>query len=665
MINPPRRRTPSSFLAVIFLLLTAGLLPLRALEPNDWKYRQPLAVPQPGVLKFALPPETLGLARAGLDDLRLLDPAGHEVPFVFTAPAPAVPPAVRAPASFHASLLPTATELFVETGTLAPLEAVTFSTPASHFLKPARLEISSDGAKWESLAEATAVFRQFGAEHVRFALGHRSAAYIRLTLDDSKNHPVPFTGASLEIAGAISPEITTAIPVRIVRREEFAGETVLTLDLGGAHVPLASVAFVTSEPLFARTVTFATRELRDENAVSRSLAHGSIWRVSADGVRASERLDVPTDFTTSSRELLVHIANGDSPPLPIDSVTAHQRPVWLVFRAAQSGTYTLLTGNPQVLAPRYDLATLATALRDTPPSPLTIGPAELNQSFHTPDLLADAPILGAAIDPTPWLYHKSVQIASAGVQQLELDLDVLAHSQRDEGDLRLVRDDHQVPYLLERTNLSRNTALEFHPVSDPKHPALSRWQVMLPRARVPFTRLTLTSSTAVFQRQLKFFERVPAERAGESNERLLAWIEWSHTPAEARVLSVDLAAAIDGESFFIEADNGDNPPITLTSVQATYPVVRLLFRSEAAGLTLYYGNTAVPAPRYDLALVAAPILAAEKSTAILGPEQGAASGEHASTFAGLRTGPIFWTVLTLVVLALLAIVAKLLPAAPK
>src|SRR4051812_42910340 len=41
----------------------AAFAPLRALEPNEWQNRQALAVEQAGVLKVALPPATLDLAR--------------------------------------------------------------------------------------------------------------------------------------------------------------------------------------------------------------------------------------------------------------------------------------------------------------------------------------------------------------------------------------------------------------------------------------------------------------------------------------------------------------------------------------------------------------------------------------------------------------------------
>ena len=86
-LHHPSRDLVAAVMAALFVLCASA----RALEEVAWKTRQVLAIDRPGVLKIALPPETLGLARPGLEDLRLVDPAGREVPFVFTLPSPAQP----------------------------------------------------------------------------------------------------------------------------------------------------------------------------------------------------------------------------------------------------------------------------------------------------------------------------------------------------------------------------------------------------------------------------------------------------------------------------------------------------------------------------------------------------------------------------------------------
>jgi hypothetical protein len=221
-----------------------------------------------------------------------------------------------------------------------------------------------------------------------------------------------------------------------------------------------------------------------------------------------------------------------------------------------------------------------------------------------------------------------------------------------------------VPYLLERPALARPLDLPLSGANDPKQPRVSRWQIKLPRAGLPVGRLTLSSPTALFQRHLRVFERVADDR-GNNYDRSLAAVDWSHTPTDRRTLTIPLSLVATTDTLLVETDNGDNPAIVLGSVTATYPVTRLLFKADAAPLALHYGNRQIAPPRYDLSLVATQILAAEKNIATLGPEEKTKSdGWTKTALGGGRAGIIFWAVLGVVVIALLVIVAKLLPKPP-
>jgi hypothetical protein len=79
---------------------------------------------------------------------------------------------------------------------------------------------------------------------------------------------------------------------------------------------------------------------------------------------------------------------------------------------------------------------------------------------------------------------------------------------------------------------------------------------------------------------------------------------------------------------------------------------------------LFYGNPSASAPRYDLSLVAAQLLAADKPDASAGAEE---QLKKASWRAGQKPGKggvVFWGILALVVVVLLVIISKLLPKSP-
>ncbi len=633
------------------------LTPLHAADFAEWKFRQTLRVEAAGLITFVLPPETLDAARADRGDLRLLDPAGREVAFAI---APVANPrnAAKAPRSFRTTLGAEKTEIVIETGD-AESPSLTLATPASRFVKRARIETSPDGTTWQLAGEGALLFRENGASDLAV---RAPAAFIRLTIDDTRSPPVPFTGALL---AARAPPAAPDLPlgVRIVRREEFAQETVLTVDLAAAHTPLVLLRIATDSRLFNRTVTVGARELGGRDPIERTLATGAIYRLSPDGEADVRQTAVPLHFIAPARELIVHIHNGDSPPLPINGVEITRRELRGHFDATMPGDYALLTGHPQIAAPRYDVASLRLGAI-TPVNLLVPGPLTPNPGHRTPDALAGTSLLGAALDVAPWRFRKAVRVAAAGVQQLELDLDVLAQAQRGLADLRLVRDGAQVPYLLERPNLSRALELTAKAAEDPKRPRTSRWEIALPRAGLPVTRLTLASPTALFQRHLRVFETTDDGR-GNRHERTLASGDWSHTPEDKRSLTLTFTTPPLTATLFLETDNGDNPPIALGAVTAAHPVVRLLFKTDAAPVALYYGHAQAAAPRYDLALVAGQILAATKEAATLGAEEQArAEGWAKGALAGARGGVVFWAALALVVIVLLIVVAKLLPKAP-
>ena len=126
----------------------------------------------------------------------------------------------------------------------------------------------------------------------------------------------------------------------------------------------------------------------------------------------------------------VLIKNGNSPPLPISAVRVERRPVYLVFLARRPGIYHLLTGNAQCDAPQYDLAALGHESerrgRFTDQSSAAIGQPGFSRagSFaRSRSNRRGARRFGLEIP------QAREDFQARGAQQIELDLDVLAHAQ--------------------------------------------------------------------------------------------------------------------------------------------------------------------------------------------------------------------------------------------
>jgi hypothetical protein len=632
--------------------------------PADWQHEQPFNVPASGLVKLSLPVETLDAARPALEDLRLCDDAGNEVPYLIEHPVPVVK-VVQNVKSFHISLTPSNTAIVLETGLTQPLDDVTLETPARSFLKPVRIEGSTDLKRWQPLEQGQPIFRQpdgVNRLHVSFPAG--TWPWLRLTVDDQRTPPIPFTGAHIRVA-VTEPAPTEWLPVTIAERDENPGETRLALNLGAANLSLTAVQIETAEPLFTRHVTFAVPQVSEDTIHEQTIGQGVIYRVAVEGQPAAESLLAPLESQVRSRELLLFIHNQDSPPLPITAVRVERRPVYLVFLARQAGAYHLLTDNGQCAAPRYDLAALDMNLKTVAVAPIKLPPPVNNPDYRSPEVLPGIEATGAALDVTAWKFRQPVKIARAGAQQLELEPDVLTHAQSGFQDLRLLHGSNQVPYILERTSISRSLAPTVTATNDTKDPKLSRWIIKLPQSRLPVTRLSCVTQTALFQREVTLYEELADER-GEKYRHNLGGASWVQTPdRKSREFFLTLDSPPQSDTLFLETHNGDNPSVELEKFQLFYPATRILFKAGPDDeLFLYYGNPRADAPRYDLSLVAGQLLSADRTIAAPGTEQQLRKSSWREHEIPGQGGVVFWGILALVVVVLLVIISRLLPKSP-
>ena len=636
---------------------------LDATTSNECRFSQSIDVPAPGLVRVNVPPETLNAARPDLADVRVTDSAGREVLYLIDRPMPRRESTLRSQELITA-LEPTATRITLTTGTTSMLKGVTFETPPGlEFIKAVMVEGSHDGATWLQLATDKPIFRMAdGAANPSVSFSEGVWESLRLTIDDSRTPAVPFTGVLLEVAETNAP--AEPLPLTLKTRDESFGVTRLSLDLGAMNLTVASLGIETTDPLFVRPVTIAVPELANDNIRERTVCTGSVYRVDFNG-KVESQVEIPIDRQILGRELIVLIDNGDSPPLVINAVHGSRRVTNLLFFAREASRYQLLSGNSQCAAPRYDLSELDDQLKNAGATEGRAGPLIANADYKQPDNLAALPLTGAKIDVAAWKFRKPIQFSKPGAQQIELDPDVLVRTARDQRDLRIVVEDQQLPFLIERPSISRALPLASAPADDPKKPRLSRWSLKLPQAGIPITRITCAADSALFQREMRLWEEATDNR-GDKFPRELGHAAWKKVPGETtRDFAIHLDVAPRGDTLFLETDNGDNPAITLHDFRGHYPVTRVIFKTPSDStqpIWIYYGNSGAASPRYDVALIADQLLRAERTPATLGRQEDMHSKSERiiQTLSGSSLY-IFWGVLGVVVIGLLVLVSRLLP----
>ena len=185
--------------------------------PAEWQHEQHFDVPAPGLREAESAHGNARCRAPGLEDLRLYDDAGREVPYLIERPKPAGK-VIQAAKSFQVSVNAATTVLTLETGLAQPLDGVTLETPAAAFLKAVQIEGSADGQRWQTLARGQPIFRQpGGVSQLRLAVPAGIWPWLRLTVDDQRSQPIPFTGARVH-AAAVEPVPADAVPVTIAAR---------------------------------------------------------------------------------------------------------------------------------------------------------------------------------------------------------------------------------------------------------------------------------------------------------------------------------------------------------------------------------------------------------------------------------------------------------------
>jgi len=645
--------------ALAFALVAAGT-PLD--EWSAWDHQQRVRTDEAGLARIDLGLATLDAARADLADLRLIDTDGHEVPYAIRRPSKT--PSRLADADVTVRAEHDLTVLRIDTRTSEPIAAVRLRTPAPEWIKTARVEGRRDGGRWQPIVAGVRIFRLLdGAADLEIELvdDHRDAvawSRLRVALDDRRSGPIPVVGARLVLAASDSPAEETH-PTVIIERSERPHESRLRLRLPAHNLRVAAVTLETEEPLFTRRVQLLARSIVDGEIRERRLQDGTLFRV-AIGQESCDRVRLDIDQPVAERELVLVIQGGHGAPLSIDGVTVHLLPTELLFHRSAASDLRLLVGNPAASTARYDIASLVDRIGQ-PTVTAASDPLATNPSYVAGDGPNEIPLVAGAMPENGWRWRKLVRVHSPGAQSLELDLAVLAHAAPDQRDLRVARGRQQVPYVIDRTPRTRVLDVTPDPIAADS-PRASRFKLALPRSGLPITHLTCTASDPLFRRAV-VLDGERADRRGATRPVRLAQATWTRRPGDHRKpLSLALSGRrIATDRLLLEIDDGDNPPLELTSCELHVRTARLLFRaSPGADLWLHYGNPHVSAPRYDVALIADRLLDARPQRATLDVEI-----EHAPPrwWSADADAPGIWLWLSLgaAVVVFLVVIARLLP----
>jgi hypothetical protein len=364
---------------------------------QHWRYSRAIDLPateSPRLVTVKLPQDIYAHAAPELDDLRVIDERGAEVPFALrTEVGVQHPAALRGATILENSFAPGHyTQLVLDFKNVADFHSsIQIDTAQPEFMEWVEVAASDDAKVWRIVQERAPIFRFPREGHsgtTMVSYSPTNARYLRLRiLDGGKQFPVTSARIMLNPVAKLQREPLRAsfIPASSATPYETAWST----DLGAEYLPLSEVRFQVGPGEFVREVTIETSPDRSQWYEAGS---GEVYRF-AQGGRDCEQLTVPIAGPTG-RYLRVEIANGNDKPLPGVTPELYIATQQIAFDQNPGRSYRLLYGDTVAKTPQYDLSRRIDAQQIAAAFPAQTGSEEVNADW---------------VDPRPWTEtHKFV-----------------------------------------------------------------------------------------------------------------------------------------------------------------------------------------------------------------------------------------------------------------
>ena len=317
-------------------------------------------LPRTGKVVVALDGSVYDAARADLSDLRILDEAGREVPFLLDRPPDEPDEEYRLARVMSRRAGPGSTmTATLDFGSPFLKRELVLSLSGDHF----RRRVVVEGRyrfeqEWDPLADGL-VFASVDPAPARYetvALTENNHPFLRVTVHGGPEDtgPADVLEAWSRPRGRRRPREASLAPSLKSERDAAGRQTVLTLDLGGRHQPYLAVILDVADREFWRGAAVEAWDQGHPGVPSawRSQGQGALYRL-VDGPepRESVRLDV----TGRGRLLRVRLNDLGGAPLDVRGATVRVPVEHVVFDAEPGHRYRLTYGRGDRRAPSFEI----------------------------------------------------------------------------------------------------------------------------------------------------------------------------------------------------------------------------------------------------------------------------------------------------------------------
>ena len=616
----------------------------------SWKIRADIQVKQPGLVESVLIPELHERLADGSLDLTFAGPDGNPRAFelYWLEPESRISMDIK-PVRFEFK----GTNAFEWEGSNASklnADTIVIEMGDSRFVSKVTVEGYVKN-RWMTLKLNEAIFRTRNQSSAELSItsGTYSRIRLRFTGFDEK-YETKFTPVTKVTLLGTKPgrnyiKRTLSVKTELVQLGE---ELEIRAILPGSGLNIGTVHFSTLAQFQGYwKIGYETIKQGEQTFVR--VKQGKIPYVS--GMKQSVAIDLKRDWP--SRSLVIKLDTkgkyvGDILNFEVDLLLPR-----FIFYADLPGQYTAMHGKGQPVS-----------IRDVPGDTkrtvnqlLQFSNPTANVHWKSMHVTEKFQIKGGPFDDTGYAWNSLISISRPGYYRLILNQDASHEKNRN---IRVVKNNIQVPFIygrnkLQQVNLTDASSLEYN-----KEDNQSIITVHLPHVSEHWSRIILQSS-GIFQRLLQFEIPKPVNM-GWQEWTSKYWLNDTKGPTKMRLPFNRFPS--DQDRFRIIINHGDNSPIEISGIEATYTSPTILFLAyEVGDYHVYGGNTEANLPEYDLTLVQSFLLEEIPDMINMGAIHKFQSSNWKDGFFNLFRGKNWglYIVLGLVTIVLLVLIYMLFP----
>lgn len=358
------------------VLAAAAALPA---QWNSWQWYSAVVPSRAVMQQVSLPPPVLGKAQAGLQDLRVIDYRGDQVPYALVMHRGSGSVKwIDSRIDDYGFVLRQYTQ-FVAIVPAPDIDytSIELSTPAANFATSVDVMASDDRQTWRTVRSAAPIFdyqRDGLGSNTRISIAPSHARYYKVYVRDARA-AFPIDGVRFA-QGAQAPPELVRYPLLRMTVSQRGSDTLLLADTGYAHVPASLLRLDTSTQRFSRDVVV---EVSEDGGNWNQVAGVTLERTPQREVRS-------ISFDESQgRYWRVTVTNGNNSPLQAPRLELWGIQRHVVFRrgGAASG-YRLVYGNASAQPAQYDFARVQSPEALAKAVNVALGRPQLNAQYSPP-----------------------------------------------------------------------------------------------------------------------------------------------------------------------------------------------------------------------------------------------------------------------------------------